>query len=149
MTHPLALSVLLLIAAAVPLPVSAASLTEVPDDEIVWCTLEFGGGFEVRAPKGSAETDPMEIVLLEVADAQPGTELFLELEFGDRQTRSCTGAVDEHADVPVFEAPRSLLADLTKVTRWTYRLDQRQSVGVDEQLPADILKGFERCTSQK
>ena len=141
-------SVLLLMAMAAPLPVLAASLKEIPDDEIVWCTLEFAGGIEIRAPKGSEASEPLGIVLREVADAQPGTELFLELEFGDRQTRAYTGAVDEHDEVPVFNAPRSLLADLMKATRWTYRLDQRQSVGVDEQLPEDLAKDFERCTSR-
>lgn len=129
-------------------PVAAASLSEVPDDEITWCTLEFAGGIEIRGAKGEP-SDPLGIVLKEVADAQPGTELFLELEFGDGQKRSYTGAVDDHDEVPVFQAPMALLSDLTKEARWTYRLDQRQSVEVDETLSEDLKKGFERCLSEE
>lgn len=138
----------LLVVSVGALPASAAVLKEVPDDEIIWCTLEFNGGLELRAPKGSGAANPLQIVLREVADAQPASELFLEFEFDRLETRSYTGAVDEHDEVPVFEAPRSLLSDLTKFSHWTYRLDQRQSVAVDEQLPDDLLKGFERCAVQ-
>lgn len=142
-------SVLLITIMTVVPPASAASLTEVPDDEIVWCTLEFSSGLEIRAPRGRGSSEPLQIVLREVADAQAGAELFLEFEFEHRQTRSFTGAVDEHDDVPVFQAPRSLVAELTKVSRWTYRLDQRQSVDVGEPLPEGLAGGFERCTSGK
>lgn len=124
-----------------------AARFEVVDDEVLLCVLSFQKGFNISAAQGGGSATPIWVSLNEVENAPSGKELRLDIDTGMGKS-SFLGGVGDYTGRPEFEVPLSLIDSLSRVARFTYRLDERPVVVINDHATSAQVRKFRACMSR-